>query len=345
MSQNWREEINAADYFGHQKKKQEIENRRPVIRRASDLVGPGIGASAVRITDFNDILATYNGYYSARAGAYSAPNTLSTVLVSGLAGGYDAVALATEPLRARVSAGQTIVVTAGSQSQTFVASVDALIGDTSITISPSFVPVTILPGATATSSGTFVGFSVMDDEVGGTQTFTDMGSGIEYKRLFLRNPSAPDSVSFGLWKSSEVTIEQIDIAVAGATYITQFAVGESNYLKPPALTTRGDPGTYLRVDPSAIYVTKPGIYTGFITVTNPNNAVVNNLAVNWPLDAYTHSIETPHYFASGARIPFTFWTYAVSASGPISVSLTSLSKQSYRWSDFAITRIGDAPLT
>ena len=71
--QNWRTEVTAEDYFLHAKKDAQIESRRPVIRTASDLVGPGIGATAVRITDFNDLLATFNGYYSVAAGALGAP--------------------------------------------------------------------------------------------------------------------------------------------------------------------------------------------------------------------------------------------------------------------------------
>lgn len=62
--QNWRTEIDAGDYFGHQKKQLEVADRRPVIRKPSDLVGPGIGANAVRVTDFNNLLATYNGFFS-----------------------------------------------------------------------------------------------------------------------------------------------------------------------------------------------------------------------------------------------------------------------------------------
>jgi hypothetical protein len=77
-NQNWRTEIDAQDYFGHQQKKLQIADRRPVIRKASDLVGPGIGALAVRVTNFNDLLATYNGYYSAAVGALSAPNDTDT---------------------------------------------------------------------------------------------------------------------------------------------------------------------------------------------------------------------------------------------------------------------------
>lgn len=72
--QNWRTDTNAVDYFGHQKKQLELADRRPVIRRASDLVGPGIGAGAVRLDNYNDILATFNGYYSSAPGALNAPN-------------------------------------------------------------------------------------------------------------------------------------------------------------------------------------------------------------------------------------------------------------------------------
>jgi hypothetical protein len=73
QSSNWRTETNAGDYFGHQQRKLQIADRRPVIRKGSDLVGPGIGANAIRITDFNDLLATYNGYFGADAGAANAP--------------------------------------------------------------------------------------------------------------------------------------------------------------------------------------------------------------------------------------------------------------------------------
>lgn len=71
---NWPIEQDAGDYFGNQKKKLELADRRPVIRRASDLVGPGIGVSAVRAMDLNDRLATSNGYFSAPVGAVNSPD-------------------------------------------------------------------------------------------------------------------------------------------------------------------------------------------------------------------------------------------------------------------------------
>lgn len=74
-TQGWREETDAGDYFLHQQKQLQVADRRPVIKKGSDLVGPGIAANAVRITDFDNLLATFNGYYSAAPGALGAPNT------------------------------------------------------------------------------------------------------------------------------------------------------------------------------------------------------------------------------------------------------------------------------
>lgn len=73
--QNWRTEVNAQDFFGNQKKQASLDNRRPVIRKPSDLVGPGIAANAIRLDDFNDHLATYDGFFSADVGALNAPNS------------------------------------------------------------------------------------------------------------------------------------------------------------------------------------------------------------------------------------------------------------------------------
>lgn len=72
--ENWRTETRAEDYFLHRQKKLDLADRRPVIRTASDLVGPGIGAFATRLDDFNNLLATFNGFYSAAADATNAPD-------------------------------------------------------------------------------------------------------------------------------------------------------------------------------------------------------------------------------------------------------------------------------
>jgi hypothetical protein len=91
MSEDWRVETNGLDYLRGQQKRVAIEQRRPVIRKASDLVGPGINLAATRITDYNDILATFNGYYSSEPGALYAPNSTDSfvgfVAMDALLGG------------------------------------------------------------------------------------------------------------------------------------------------------------------------------------------------------------------------------------------------------------------
>lgn len=135
---DWRPEIDAEIYFGGQKKTLAVADRRPVIRKAADLVGPGINAQATPITDFNNLLATYNGYYSAVTGSFAAPN----------------------------------------------------------------------------DDEAFVGVTVMDATMGGFQLFTGLGTGTglgaTWRRRFIRNPSDPDSISWGAWDNeSEVAGEPV----------------------------------------------------------------------------------------------------------------------------------------
>lgn len=72
--QNWRTGTDANDYFLHQKKQIQMADRRPVMHKASDLVGPGIDRFAARIDDFNSIKATFDGYFSALSTAFNAPS-------------------------------------------------------------------------------------------------------------------------------------------------------------------------------------------------------------------------------------------------------------------------------
>lgn len=124
MTQNWRIEEDAGDYFGHQKKQLTLADRRPVIRRASDLVGPGIGQSATRITNFNHELAQYNGFYSALPGAANCPD-------------FD------EDPEDREA---------------------------------------------------FMGWVVMDEEIGGIQMFWGMTTGNLWRRTFKRDPADPETI-------------------------------------------------------------------------------------------------------------------------------------------------------
>lgn len=89
---NWRADVDAGTYFLHEKKQSQIANRRPTIRKASDLVGPGIQSTAVRLADFNDRLATYNGFFASEPGGSNAPNAedsfVGLVVVDSLLGGW-----------------------------------------------------------------------------------------------------------------------------------------------------------------------------------------------------------------------------------------------------------------
>lgn len=89
--QNWTIETNAEDYLKTQKKKAEVADRRPVIRKPSDLVGPGIAAEAISLADFRNELALFNGSFSAAPGALDAPNStdpfVGTVIGDPILGG------------------------------------------------------------------------------------------------------------------------------------------------------------------------------------------------------------------------------------------------------------------
>lgn len=69
---DWRIGVDARDYFGAQRKQLQVADRRPVIRNAADLVGPGIAALANRVLDFDNPLARFNGYF-ATDGALNGP--------------------------------------------------------------------------------------------------------------------------------------------------------------------------------------------------------------------------------------------------------------------------------
>lgn len=74
MSQNWAIPQTAEEYFSQQAKRQGQEERRPQIRKASDLLGPGVAAFAVEIDDFSGDIAAFNGFFIAPPGAANSPD-------------------------------------------------------------------------------------------------------------------------------------------------------------------------------------------------------------------------------------------------------------------------------
>lgn len=152
---NWREEVDASDYFLHQRKQLQVADRRPVIRKTADLVGPGINKEAVPITDYNDLLATYNGFYSS-----SRASNGPAINLTGPDAGFD--------------------------------------------------------------TNKYVGFVIMDSDIGGVQTFVNMESvgpnaGKTYRRQFFRNPSDPSFISWGTWGTEGSGVEPgVIMGFAGA---------------------------------------------------------------------------------------------------------------------------------
>lgn len=62
------------DWVTDQNKRTAHEARRPQIRRASDLLGPGFGPHAILLTDWNSEEATFNGFFYSDPGALHAPD-------------------------------------------------------------------------------------------------------------------------------------------------------------------------------------------------------------------------------------------------------------------------------
>jgi hypothetical protein len=50
------------------------EERRPIVRSAADLLGPGFGPKAIEIQDWNDEVPLFNGFYFSEPGALHSPN-------------------------------------------------------------------------------------------------------------------------------------------------------------------------------------------------------------------------------------------------------------------------------
>lgn len=198
--QGWRTDIDAETYFGSQKKKLEVADRRPVIRKPSDLgLGPGFSAQAVRITDFNDLLATYNGFFAAEIGAFGAPN----------------------------------------------------------------------------DEESFVGIVVNDAEMGGVQRFTGMESGVDFRRLFRRNPSNAESIFYDAWTSDQDS----------STFIGFIGVCPTN--SPPSNWLICNGGTF---DDEEF----PDLFTFLGTTTLPDlrNRTIYGVGSAWPLNSTDGLVES-----------------------------------------------------
>jgi hypothetical protein len=71
---NGRTLITTDDWMRDVEKRSMHEGRRPQIRTASDLMGPGLGPQAVEIRDWNDEVTTFNGFFFSTPGAQNSPD-------------------------------------------------------------------------------------------------------------------------------------------------------------------------------------------------------------------------------------------------------------------------------
>lgn len=268
MSQDWRMGTNAEDFLRGNQKRLALDERRPVIRKASDLVGPGIDAAAVSITDYNDVLATFNGYYSSVPGALYAPNTADS----------------------------------------------------------------------------FIGFVIMDDTLGGVQTFTSLVSGNEYRRTFLRNPSDEDSLSFGLWHTDETVPATVYSASSiNSRIITELDSGEGVQCEMPEMAFIGDPDTYAR-SVRVLSILRPGVYSGYFWWRTTENITVDTLQIEFPNgDDQTYDVLYLIDGGHGVQVPLHFYTSVETGFIRVTATQSAADNQHAEFMRLHLTRLGDAP--
>jgi hypothetical protein len=74
---DWPIVTDAEGYFRQNEKRLLHEERRPLVKTASDLMGPGIAPHAVLIFDWNNEVTAFNGFYYSEPGAMNTPDGTS----------------------------------------------------------------------------------------------------------------------------------------------------------------------------------------------------------------------------------------------------------------------------
>jgi hypothetical protein len=69
----WRQAIDGADWMREVEKRILHEERRPNVRTAADILGPGIGPYSVLLDDWNAAETVFNGLFHSLPGAANAP--------------------------------------------------------------------------------------------------------------------------------------------------------------------------------------------------------------------------------------------------------------------------------
>lgn len=74
MTSTGRPVVDFNDWMRDQERRTIGQERRPAINTASDLLGPGIAPMAVFISDWNDDVTAFNGFFASDVGAINSPN-------------------------------------------------------------------------------------------------------------------------------------------------------------------------------------------------------------------------------------------------------------------------------
>lgn len=72
---SWRQALSGEDWMREMEKRILHEERRPAVRTASDLMGPGLGPYSVLINDWNADETTFNGLFHSDPGALHTPDS------------------------------------------------------------------------------------------------------------------------------------------------------------------------------------------------------------------------------------------------------------------------------
>lgn len=71
---NWRTNVAADDWVGSVEKRIMHSERRPTIRTAAEILGPGIAPFAIEILDWDDDATAFNGFWFSQPGAINSPD-------------------------------------------------------------------------------------------------------------------------------------------------------------------------------------------------------------------------------------------------------------------------------
>jgi hypothetical protein len=198
-----------------------------------------------------------------------------------------------------------------------------------------------LAGATGAPNADedFVGMTITDGELGGTQIFTGLDSRFEYQRVFTRNPTDPSSILWGPWGGTE-RVPATATSGAPETVVAPPGSLPPFYLTAPAISTIGLSGTYDVVG-GTLLVLRQGVYTGFVNFESVDSIPFTLAHVEFPQGDSIKTVVLP-VGITGASVPLNFWTSGIAQSIRVRIAHDEGTSESLIWRDYSLTRVGDA---